>query len=142
MTITCQEWKTTYLFCFACGRTSFRGEGYAEDIGPWRLECHHIARGNHRAKALDEPAAWFQACQGLDGGCHSDVIDGCPVVVQLAAKLIGDPEHYDRERVNQLRSRAKSAITSAEVEYFAAKLRRGVSFSECRQIAIDLGDGS
>jgi hypothetical protein len=130
MTITREEWRTTYLFCFVCGRTSFRGEGYDETIGPWHFEVHEIARGNHRKKALEEPAAWLQLCQGLNGGCHSDM-DWAPIVVQLALKKMHDEEHYRRGVVNRLRRRATDAITEDEVDAVVRALEAGATLEEC-----------
>jgi hypothetical protein len=128
---TREEWRATYLFCFACGRTSFRGEGYDETIGPWHFEVHEIARGNHRKRALTEPAAWLQLCEGTNGGCHTNM-DGAPIVYQLALKKMHDPEHYNRETVNRLRRRAADAITEAEVDAVVKQLESGVAFDDRR----------
>jgi hypothetical protein len=121
-----------FLFCFVCSRSSFRGHGYAKDIGPWRLETHEIARGAYRARAIKEPAAWLRVCEGTSGGCHTR-LGGCPVVIQLALKKKTDPEHYDRERVNQLRNRAPSAITEAEVDEVAGWLELGETVEGCKK---------
>jgi hypothetical protein len=42
-------------------------------------------------------------------------LDGMPIARQLAYKLIHDPEHYDRQRVNVLRRRQPDAVTEREV---------------------------
>jgi len=131
MTITRKEWARTYLFCFACGRSSFTGNSYDKDIGPWRFECHEIPRGVHRQRALKHPAAWLQLCQGLNGGCHEEM-SGMPIAVQLALKKRADPEHYDREAVNRLRRRAPDAVTEAEVDEVLGWLEEGATVEECR----------
>ena len=93
-----KAWLALHPRCWFCGTTD-------------NLQTHEIARGAHRAKALQEPAAWVRTC----GDCHRDWFDGMPVARQLAHKLIFDHEHYDRIAVNLLRHRAPGAVTEVEV---------------------------
>ena len=95
-----------------CGHVSSSGEG---------LETHEMASGPGRAKALTEPAAWLRLCGDFANGCHS-LLQGGPVVIGLALKRIADPEHYDLEKVNELRGRVPGAVTQAEVDAMVAYL--------------------
>jgi hypothetical protein len=55
--------------------------------------------------------------------CH-DVLQGwLPTVVQLAFKLLADPDTYDVQAVNQLRKRAEDSITHQEVKLWAEFIR-------------------
>lgn len=89
-------WGKQFDRCMGCG-------------GKNLLQTHEICRGPFRAAATKEPAAWLRLCQV----CHDDLP---PIVVQLAWKKIGDPEHYNRVAVNLLRKRQPEAITEAEVD--------------------------
>ncbi len=124
--ISRKEWSETYLFCFVCGRSTFMAPPCAN--WPNRLETHEIARGPHRAKALKEPCCWLRVCPD----CHEEMA-GCPVVVQLALKKMHDSEHYDRQRVNTIRRRAKEAITETEVDVVVDLLDSGATIDECAQ---------
>ena len=95
--------------CFLCGTK-------AENTWPPRLESHDMARGPDREKSKNERCNLIRACPR----CHTERLDGMPVVIQLAIKRLYDPDGYDRERVNILRGRAHNAITESEVlmEYY------------------------
>ena len=90
--------------CFWCGRYKHYGSS---------LCTHHIAKGAGRK---DEPCNMMRVCAN-PGACH-DKIHARPEIMprhELAMKALGDPEHYDRRRVNQLRGRAPEAIAEYEV---------------------------
>lgn len=105
MSKTLDDFAKEFDRCFLCG---VRG------INTWppRLENHHIARGCNRRKARDERCAIIRTCQG----CHQSRLDGMEPVTQYALKLMNDPAGYDRTRLNELRGRQPSAITTDEVE--------------------------
>lgn len=77
-------------------------------------DCHEIARGAHREAALKYRAAWLAVCRTP---CHDDLDDyeKWPISKQCAAKLVADPEHFDLKVINQLRGRAETALTLADV---------------------------
>jgi len=87
---------------------------------PWcrRLatDIHEIARGSHRQAALGERCCLLHLCRA----CHDEMDDYSvwPIARQLAMKLLGDPEGYDRVRVNLIRGRAAEAITQDEVDQY------------------------
>ena len=106
--MTRDEWRETYLFCFACGKSSFSGAG---------LEIHEIACGPARKKALKEPSTWLRLCAECHrgkNGVHNYAV--WPIARQLFLKKCHDPEHYDRVAANRLRGRADNAITEEEVD--------------------------
>ena len=90
--------------CFWCGHYNYKGVA---------LCTHHIARGAGRK---DELCNLLRLCIE-PGCCHDNLHTGPDVSIaqQLAMKALGDPEHYDRRRVNQLRGRAPEAIAEHEV---------------------------
>lgn len=80
------------------------------------VEIHHMARGIYRNAALSEPCAWLCLC----AYCHADVHNkGVPLLTQLKWKRLSSDRHkdgtWDLERFNELRGRAKGAVTLAEV---------------------------
>ena len=84
-----------------------------------RLQTHHISKGPGRK---DEPCTMVRLCLY----CHSDIhnVVGFNVEHELAIKACGDPEHYDRRQVNELRGRAPEAIEEYEVIGAAAELHK------------------
>jgi hypothetical protein len=77
------------------------------------VDCHEIARGASRGKALEHRCAWLALCRT----CH-DLVDDLsewPVARQLALKLLGDGDHFDLVKVNELRGRDECAITMPDV---------------------------
>ena len=77
-------------------------------------DLHEICRGAHRQQAIGAGG-----CLLVVGRPHHDEMDDYsvwPIARQLAIKKRGDPEGYDRERVNEIRGRAPDAITEGEVE--------------------------
>jgi len=107
-----EAFATEFAKCWLCGTR-------AGNTWPPRLEIHHIARGPARAKAREERAALFRACQP----CHRQRLDSMSVVVQLAVKCLADPAGYDRVLVNQLRGRADDAISEEDVAVAADAIR-------------------
>jgi hypothetical protein len=80
---------------------------------------HHIARGCHRAGGLKDEANLIRCCWR----CH-ERIDNMPLARQLALVKFHNPEHYDRERVNLLRSRQPGAVTEHQVRRQVTKLAK------------------
>ena len=107
--VTRATWSQEQDRCMLCGK---RGG----DHPLTRLETHEIARGPHRKKALECPAAFLRVC----GFCHGDKLG--TITEQLAVKKFHDPECYDRVAVNHLRSRAPEAITEDEVDAALAQM--------------------
>lgn len=74
------------------------------------VECHEIASGSDREKALYEPACWLAVSrQG------HDVVQHEKKAKQLARKLIADPENYDLEKFNAVYQGQESPVTNADV---------------------------
>lgn len=90
--------------CWLCGTRR-------ENTWPPRLEIHHMVRGANRQAAREEVCVLIRTCQR----CHQELLEGMGIVDQLAIKLLRDPEHYDRPKVNELRRRAPDAVTDEEV---------------------------
>ena len=102
-------WAELWSSCWICGH---RGEW------PQTLQIHHLVRGcNRKANDLATTAL---ACEA----CHQREHDGAGLglVGWMAIKMLHDPEHYDRERVNELRHRAKNAVSEKEVAIVVAAL--------------------
>lgn len=86
---------------------------------------HEIAFGNGvRPQAVKDPATWLPSCieHNKSGQGFHDVMR-MPIVAQLALKMILDFSRYDRERVNEMRGKARDAITQAEVDTAAKELK-------------------
>jgi len=77
-------------------------------------DCHEMASGTHRDAALSERCTWLAVCTMCNCYRLTDRVEW-PLVRQLAIKWLNDPEHLDVERFNELRGRAKTAITWTEV---------------------------
>jgi len=115
------EFAMLFDRCMLCGAT-------ARESFPPKLDIHHIARGVHRAKALNERCALLMVCPL----CHEKRLDGMSVVTQLAIKKICDPDGYDRVQVNRLRSRADEAITESEVNTEVKTVLNAMPFTRLR----------
>ena len=98
--ITRTKWKLQQSYCYICQRRDKP------------LECHEIARGNHKQRAMLVPATWISTCRD----CHRDHLDGMSIAKQLAYKAIHDPEWYDRQAVNVCRCQQPEAVTEFEVQ--------------------------
>jgi len=101
-------WKHGHPVCWICGRRP-------------ATDCHEIARGPHKQRAMKEPAAWFAVCNE----CHLGVLDSMPIPRQLAYKAIYDMGYYDRVLVNRLRCRADDAVDELEVLAEVVAILRG-----------------
>lgn len=98
-------WGKRNFYCFLCGDTR-------------DLETHEMVRGVFRSEAVKAPCTWLRACHR----CHHDKLHGTSTcwtyVRQLAVKLIHDPDHYDRQRCNEiysLREKDHERVTEREV---------------------------
>ena len=97
--------------CWVCGA----------DFCPSGFDVHEIARGVHRKQALEHRCCWIFTCRD----CHSSQLgsyDFWDPTMQLALKMIRDPEHYDRIADNRIRSRADDAISERDVALAVAVL--------------------
>lgn len=77
----------------------------------------HIAGGASRHRALSERCAMNPSCLECNLGDANDPTV-FPLFRKLAVKLVTDGEHFNLERFNEIRGRAKNAITLAEVTAF------------------------
>lgn len=95
-----QAFLAEHPTCWACG------EENSEHV-------HEMASGPDRGKALVDRAAWF----AVGRKCHRAIHESSkwPLAKQLALKKKFDPEHYNRQRVNELRGRARDAVTAKQV---------------------------
>jgi len=82
-------------------------------------DCHEIAAGASREKALRNRFAWLALCRA----CH-ERWQGAFMPAQYAAKAMQDSAHYDRVGLNILRGKQAEAITEAEVIQAAYELGR------------------
>ena len=79
-------------------------------------ETHHIPCGPHLAGCRYDPVCCLRVCQQHHlgrRGMHN--YREWPISRQLALKLEHDPQHYDRERVNEARHKAPGAISDEDV---------------------------
>lgn len=95
--MTRDEFRHHFTKCWICGQAA--------------TDVHEIARGPSRQAALKEPAAYFRCCRE----CHQGELDSMPIAKQLGYKLLHDATRYNRAKVNELRHRAKDAISEADV---------------------------
>ena len=105
-----QTFADAFDRCWLCG---------VKAINTWppRLEIHHIARGCNRKKGQYERCNLVRTCQR----CHAERLDGMPVAMQYALKLLHDRDGYDRVVLNLLRGRADDAVD--ELDVFAAYIQ-------------------
>lgn len=99
----------------AAKRRAFREE-FPECVvcGSPTTEVHEMACGSHREKALAERCTWLPTCTY----CNQHKLDGYqefPIVRQLALKWVLDRESFDLLLFNEIRGRAPTAITMADV---------------------------
>lgn len=76
-------------------------------------DLHEITPGPAREAALSKRATWLHLCRE----CHSE-LQGRPVELGCAVKLLEDPEHFDLSIVNEVRGRSSKAITLADVRRY------------------------
>jgi hypothetical protein len=79
----------------------------------WATEVHEICSGPARQKALNHRETWLALCRGCHQRMHTP--SDFSIERQLALKLLVDPEYFNLELVCQLRGRAPTAITLADV---------------------------
>jgi len=98
-------WTDRNWYCWRCGSTH-------------NIQTHHILRGIFRANANVGLACLLRLCER----CHNGKIHEQPkywtLTKQLAIKYLHDPEHYDRQKVNEinsLREVDRDRITEQEV---------------------------
>ena len=78
------------------------------------LCCHEMSRGCHREPSLSERCTWLPTCNQ----CNCDSLDDYsewPLERQLAIKWVYDRGYFDLLRFNEIRGRAPTAITMADV---------------------------
>ena len=98
-----REWTPIRLEFVAAGPCCICG-GTAHD-------CHEIIGGTaHRMRAFVERCCWLRTCRT----CH-DELQGMSKPLQLALKLISDPEGFDRGRLLDVWGRPPTAITAEEI---------------------------
>lgn len=106
-----KEWEAQFLFCFLCGYSSLRNAN---------LETHHIISRNRSTVGKDDPANWLRICDVWANNCH-DKISSVPKPIQYALKKMHDPDHYDLDRLNQLR---RESVTEEDVDQFVRTFER------------------
>ena len=81
------------------------------------LHVHEIAKGPCRAEALKHRACCLVVCDECNSGplCDYSI---WPIERQLAVKLLTDPGHFDLLLFNEIRGRAPTAITIADLVPF------------------------
>lgn len=122
-----------YCFCWCCGWLYDTPHPKGHPVAT--LDCHEIASGPARKRAVKDRSAWMVACRYCNGHELTDKTVW-PIERQLALKKILDPEHYNRVRVNELRGRAPEAITDEEVEVFVkealTEIKANVNLAQLR----------
>lgn len=73
-------------------------------------DCHEIAAGSSREKALRNRFAWLALCRE----CH-DRIQGGSIAAQMAMKVLQDKKHFDRVGLNVLMGKAADAVSESDV---------------------------
>lgn len=91
-------------------RSHWLADGPCCTCGGTPDDVHEIIAGGNRRVAFVEICCWLRTCRL----CHKE-LQNMPKALQLAYKLLSDPENYDRERVLELWRRADTAVTAAEV---------------------------
>lgn len=105
-----QQYMSDHPNCEVCG------------IRP-SVDPHEISRGPAREKSLDIEEALLAVCRE----CHEELGDYAkwPVERQLAVKALSYGG-YDRVKVNELRGRAKDAVSERDVIFAAFQI--GMAF--------------
>lgn len=106
-------------------------EAYLEEFGKcvvcgWEPadQVHEIAKGSHRALAIAEPCTWLAVGFDCNMGRLNDY-SLYPLERQLAIKWIHDRKRFDLARFNELRGRAPTAITIADIKkYIRQEMKR------------------
>lgn len=80
----------------------------------WQLDCHEIANGPHRQKALDKPFALLVLCWWCNSEEATDKTKW-PEARQLAALKRSRPQDYNLAAYNALVGHGPNRITEDEV---------------------------
>lgn len=104
--------------CWICGSSPLHPHrGRPKDCST--LDCHEIANGVNRQKALDKPFAILILCRFCNGHIVTDK-SAWPEARQLSLLRTKRPERFDLAAYNRLvNERAPNRITLAEVDLFA-----------------------
>lgn len=78
-------------------------------------QVHEIARGSHRAAAIEAPCTWLATCWSCNHLLLTDAAE-YPLERQLAIKFRVDPGRIDLGEFNALRGRDPGAITWEDLE--------------------------
>lgn len=87
-------------------------------------QCHEMARGIHRDKALEDRRSWLAVCWSCNCFELTDA-KKWSLPKQLALKWIYDREYFDLEGFNVLRGRQPGAISMCEVVLHICRLLDG-----------------
>jgi len=94
------EWLSHHPRCWRCGA---------------RAVCiHEFVRGSDRHHAFRSPACWYAACPICNGGVLN-VTSGEYLRMQLAEKLVNDPDNFDLQEIIRIRGWGPNALTLKEV---------------------------
>jgi hypothetical protein len=88
---------------------------YVEEIllclcGKPATDCHEIAAGSSKQKAMRNRFCWLALCRT----CH-DRIQGGNIAAQMAMKVLQDKQHFDRVGLNLLMGKAADAVSESDV---------------------------
>lgn len=86
--------------------------------------CHEIASGGSRQKAVLNRCCYLAVCKFCHREIHDTIDNPWPLVRQLAAKKLADPDYYDRLRFLEIKHWANTAITEQEVDYWLPTIPR------------------
>lgn len=104
-------WKALFSHCWICRRWF-----------QW-LHCHEIAAKGTSPNRWCDRCNFFATC----ADCHEKHLDGpgnMPHARQLAYKVLNDLAHYDLAKWIEIRGRAETSITQAEVNRELRKLTK------------------
>jgi hypothetical protein len=104
-----REWAAQFNDCFVCRRVL----GTVTWLPPAfeRLETHEIGSRAQASGKWADPRNYLRVCET----CHREILSWLDESVQCAFKRLHDPANYDRSFINEIRGRADTAITEAEV---------------------------
>lgn len=101
------QYLAEHWLCQVCGKRQAR-------------DVHEIARGPARELAIGERCCWLAVCRE----CHRDEVGDYSRYTparQLAVKLLADPDNFDLERFNQVRSGLPHIALADVVRYLTLK---------------------
>lgn len=98
-------------------REAYRAEHdrcQADDDCPYAAcVVHEIARGIHRQEAMKHRCALLALCSVHHEKMHDPSL--WPIERQLARKMLVDPDHFDLEKICEIRDRAPTAIVLSDI---------------------------